>query len=229
MPYRNIKLISFDLDNTLYDNEPVIKLAEEKSQKYLHQEFNKHHQRFNADQFLHYRKQLIDSEKYLLDDQDSQYNNLSFLRQKVLLKCCHNLPNASQVAQKAFELFIEYRHKIIIPNEIISMLKALNRRYILVSATNGNCEADNLNFEGLFKKHYSATQGYRAKPHPAMLNQMTCDFKFNANQILHIGDSLIDDGGTAERAGCHFIHFSPFLENHLLDKDCAKLINLLNH
>jgi len=227
VPYSQVKLISFDLDNTLYDNAPVIQLAEQKSREYLTTEFKKQNQSFDYQTFIDYRDQLVLSEKNLPADQSSKYENLSYLRQKALLQCCENIDNGLDIASQAFELFIHYRNRVTIEAKISKLVKRISKQYTIVSVTNGNCDANQLSIGNLFEKHYSPSGGYRAKPHPQMLNQIFADFNLEPNQVLHIGDRDDSDGLAAQKAGCYYYHFEPFVEKKLNTNQCERLIQEL--
>lgn len=229
MPYSKIKLISFDLDNTLYDNWPVIQLAEEKSQQFLQMEFNKQNAIYDHQVFAQYRKELLQTESDLQHHEKAQFDDMSFLRQKVLSKCCESLDNAQNIVDKAFDIFLNYRNKVTIQFEIVSMLQRLTKQYLLVSVTNGNCDARELTISGLFEKSYSPTSGFRAKPHPEMLEQVLKDFSLSPNQVLHVGDQLDSDGGVARQIGCKFFHFEPFIEGNDLIKSCDQLTSVLGY
>lgn len=228
MPYSAIKLVSFDLDNTLYDNGPIIKLAEQKSQEYLRTEFYSQNQTFDYQQFVNYRKELVMSEKPLSHNEKSQYENLSYLRKRILLKCCKDLSNTEETATKAFEIFLDYRNQVVIEPQITAMLQQLAQKYQLVSVTNGNCDVAKLSFFNIFKKNYSPTTGYRAKPHPQMLEQLLTDFRLQPEQVLHIGDRLDSDGLAAEAAGCLFYYFAPFDGKSNISESCDELVASLN-
>ncbi len=229
MPYSKIKLISFDLDNTLYDNGPVIKLAERKSQVFLQSEFDKQGQVFDFQEFINYRKKLVLSEEHLGLSDKSRYENLSFLRKIVLRKCCKNLSNSAAIVEQALEIFLNYRNRVKIEISVIAMLQQLKQRYILVSVTNGNCDAAKLSIGSSFSKSYSPTLGYRAKPHPEMLEQVFEDFELQPDQVLHVGDEMDSDGQAAILAGCRFKLFSPFDKVTIFSKTCNELIAELSN
>lgn len=224
MPFSAIKLVSFDLDNTLYDNQPIIKLAEQKSQEYLRSEFNKQEQVFDYQLFVDYRNELLLSEKSLNYDEKSQYENLSFLRKCVLLKCCENLSNTKEVAKQALEIFLTYRNQVVVEPSVVAMLQQLAQQYHLVSVTNGNCDATKLLFSDSLKKNYSPISGYRAKPHPQMLKQILVDFELQPAQILHVGDRLDSDGLAAEVTGCPFYYFAPFTGDIDIGRSCDEFV-----
>lgn len=198
-----IKVVSFDLDNTLYDNSPVIKKAEKASQKYLAKEFEKQNKIFDVNQYISVRKELI-------KNNDIAFDNLTYLRQECLKQVCAELHDSSQVVQKATEIFISFRQKAKTPKKINHMIKKLSERFILVSITNGNCDANNLTIGKYFKKNYSPQQGYRAKPNIEMFEKVKSDFELNPGELLHIGDEERTDGLGATNASCQFFLFTPF-------------------
>ena len=210
MAYSKIKIISFDLDNTLYDNWPVIQLAEEKSQKYLQSEFEKQRRKYDHQFFTQIRKELLESEIASNSNYRSPFDDLSLLRKKVLEKCCEELNNSDVITEKAFDIFIDYRSQVTIDKTITTMLEELSNYYLLVSLTNGNCNAEKLSISNYFRNNYSPVQGYRAKPHPEMLNEMMNDFNVAPEQVLHVGDQIDTDGEAAKLAGCGFYLLDPF-------------------
>ncbi len=223
MKNSEIKLISFDLDNTLYDNWPVIKKAEEKSQGYLKQAFEKQNKVYNHQTFLSHRERLLALKIKLPEEQKRQFENLSWLRERVLKKCCESLENHDKIALQSFQIFIDYRNRVSIREEIRAMLNQLSGKFALATITNGNCDAGQLSISHLLERNYSPTQGFRAKPHPEMIFRLFEDFSLEPNQVLHVGDQYESDGIAAEEAGCQFHHFEPFIKG----KDCSVVCNKL--
>jgi len=217
----NIKLLSFDLDNALYDNQPVIAKAESVSSAYLNEQFQLQNKQFSFDKFMHIRQVLLASG-------DIRYENLTLFRRTALKSLCKNLQNADQIVSNAFDLFIQARSLATISQPIFNMLEKLSKNYTLVSVTNGNCDANKLSIADLFSKNYSASNGLRAKPHPQMLLEAAHDFKIAPHQILHIGDSVSKDGGAAAAAATGFYHFEPFVQPQDIHLCCRKLLNYLS-
>lgn len=205
MPYSKVKLISFDLDNTLYDNRPVIALAEQQSTRYLTSEFKAQNQLFDFSEFSAVRQELIEQ-----TDNGSLYDDLTRLRKDVLSRVCASLDNADVIIEQALAIFLNHRSQVEIPQPINRMLEILAKNYKVVTVTNGNCKAELLSCSSVFSQNYSPVHGFRAKPHPEMLHQVKEDFSLSTEQILHIGDSETSDGGAARAAGCHFHYMSPF-------------------
>ena len=216
-----ISLLSFDLDNALYDNQPVIEKAEADSADYLAQQFQLQHKKYQFSDFLTIRQRLLATD-------DIRFEDLSFFRQTALKSFCRNLENSEQIAARAFEIFIQARSLATIPLPIFKMLDKLSQHYTLVSVTNGNCDAKLLSIANFFDRHYSATCGVRAKPHHQMLLKVAKDFNVNPKNILHIGDSVEKDGGAAKAAGANFYHFEPFRYPQTLALSCQKLLQTID-
>jgi len=212
-----IKIISFDLDNTLYDNRPIIASAEHESHKYLEYEFSKQGKQYSKEMFIALRKFSIKSSPI-------EFENLSHLRQTILDQLCVDLDGGELIAKEAMDLFLARRIPQSVPTEIISMLEKLQEKYKLVAVTNGNCEVNKMSIGKYFCKDYSPQDGYRAKPHPEMLQQILREFKISPAQLLHIGDQEDSDGKAAENADCPFIYFAPFDKSNLREQT----IQLLN-
>jgi len=217
---KKIKVISFDLDNTLYDNSPVIAQAEKRSQEYLALEFRKQNQNYDINVFKKIRQTLFESK-------DISFDNLTYLREECLRRVCSVLQNSESIVQQATAIFINLRQQANIPKEITGMVKDLSERYILVSITNGNCDANNLTVGKYFDKHYSPQQGHRAKPHIAMYQTVLDDFQICADQLLHIGDEEESDGLGAKNIGCQFYLFQPFMNPECLQGSVDNFINTI--
>jgi FMN hydrolase / 5-amino-6-(5-phospho-D-ribitylamino)uracil phosphatase len=216
----NLKVLSFDLDNALYDNTPVLANAEECASNYLKQQFNIQNKHFDINDFFQIRNQLLATKSI-------QYEDVSLLRRTALNLYCKQLKGSSSITRKAFELFIHARSKADILPPISTMLQHLSKHFTLVSATNGNCDINQLSINRYFSQNYSASNGYRAKPHPQMLLKVADEFEVEPQQIMHIGDSLEKDGGAAKAARTKFFHFDPFSPSANLQLCCNELTESL--
>jgi FMN hydrolase / 5-amino-6-(5-phospho-D-ribitylamino)uracil phosphatase len=228
MSNKSIKLLSFDLDNTLYDNQPVLELAESKSKNYLALEFKKQNIDFDFDYFLSIRNKLMVFKSNATDQQAIKLENLTHLRQQALQEFCQPLEYSENVVKEALQLFLEHRSKVLLAKEMQALLSELVKHYPIVSVSNGNCDPFQTAMKDYITKHYSPEQGYRAKPHQQMLEAIQQDFLLRSREILHIGDQLQTDGIAAKNAQCQFYYFSPFKQNHSLTESCADLLAYLN-
>ncbi|WP_196139746.1 HAD-IA family hydrolase [Aliikangiella sp. G2MR2-5] len=218
----SFEVISFDLDNALYDNQPVLNNAEAACNQVLDIEFAAQGQVFQVEAFQAIRRQL-------LTENNIQYENLSHFRKCALNQLCRGLKDSARIVEKAFTQFIRYRSQITVLPEIMSMMSALSQKYTLVAVSNGNCDLTRTALSPFFEKHYSPTFGFRAKPHPQMLQAVISDFYITADKLLHVGDSMDKDGQSASAAECEFYHFAPFQGELSVGQHCTRLINFVSN
>ena len=206
-----IKVLSFDLDNALYDNAPVIAHAERCSSEFLQAEFEKQGQVFELEAFLSIRQSL-------LEQNNPAFENLSRMRKHALSILCGDLNNAEYIAAEAFSRFIKARSLIRVEPEIEAMLSKLSAKFTIVSASNGNCDIASTEIGEYFDSRWSATDDLRAKPHPEMLQAICKHYSIAPENLLHIGDSEAKDGGSAQAAGAAYFKLAPF-ENGYFDPE----------
>ncbi|TQV88525.1 HAD family hydrolase [Aliikangiella coralliicola] len=218
---KRFKVLSFDLDDALYDNQPVIQRAEQISSDYLAEQFEKQNQPFNLSDFFQIRKNLFAAN-------NPKYENVSLVRQIALAEFCKKLENSAQIAERAFSLFFDARSEVVVSDEIQQMIENLSQHFTLVSVTNGNCDVRKLSIGSFFNRNYSVDKGFRAKPHPHMLQQVLADYGVGPSQLLHIGDSLKYDCLAAKAANVEFYHFEPFVDSKHVATEIDELMKYLS-
>lgn len=190
--YRMLKpfhAITLDLDNTLYNNYPVINQAEKKSVTFL----KKYHPALNNLKINDYYL----SRSTLLSAEPNIFHNVNNWRWKalktILLKNGLNKYETLLGADQAMDIIIYWRNKINISINTHTILSALSSRWPLIAITNGN--ANPITF-GLHKYFYDiliAGKHGRAKPYKDMFYLAAKKFGISRKYILHIGDNLITD------------------------------------
>ena len=204
--YRHLqpfKVISFDLDDTLYDNTQVIRLAEQ--------------------QFIDTAKQFSQIEALTLDNW-RQWKSEIANRHPVL---CENViawremtlrhvlqyygqstVEIDRTLAAAMETFIEWRHKIDIPPSTFEVLNYLKACYPLSVISNGNVVARRIGLD-YFEIGLRGGEHGRTKPHHALFHQTAVYFKIKPREILHVGDNLVTDVQGAMQAGCQAVWLNP--------------------
>ncbi|MEZ0198552.1 HAD family hydrolase, partial [Pseudomonas qingdaonensis] len=129
----SIKLITFDLDDTLWDTAPVIATAEVVLRDWLEA---------NAptlgsvpvEHLFAIRERLVQAEPGLK-------HRISALRRRVLFHALEEVGYSEQHAQalanEGFEVFLHARHQVEIFPEVQPVLEILRHQYILGVVTNG--------------------------------------------------------------------------------------------
>ncbi|MCZ6709410.1 MAG: HAD family hydrolase, partial [Gammaproteobacteria bacterium] len=104
-----LKVITFDLDNTLWDVEVVIVNAERQMRGWLDEHVPEYSGLFPADAIVDLRTELVARYPDLKHD-------LSKLREKMLFeaiqRCGYDHAHAREHAHHAFQCFFEARHEV---------------------------------------------------------------------------------------------------------------------
>lgn len=196
-------ILSFDLDDTLYNNEPIIWAAEQKTVEYLAQLSPDFAHKSIAD-WQHEKAEFAHNNPKLSDDVSQL--RLAFFNH-IFIK--HNIANAAEQAQKAYQFFFHCRNDFTVPKTVVDLLTTLKKYFILVAVTNGNAEPNLIGLQGLFEHVLKPTNGVKMKPAPDMLLHLCKQYSVSPKQILHIGDSITSDIGSAQNAGCQSAWFNP--------------------
>jgi putative hydrolase of the HAD superfamily len=201
-----IKVITFDLDDTLWEVTPVLIEAERIVFDWLVTNAAKIGDRFSA-------QSLRDWKWKLYQQQSELSNKISQMRiysvEQALLYVGYDAAESTKIAREAFDIFLDARHNVTLFDEVIPMLEVLRRQYSLGVLTNGNADVSRLEIGALFDFSFSAEQLNASKPAPQHFQAAQQFSGASANEIIHIGDHLEHDIVGARLAGCHAIWFNP--------------------
>ena len=193
-----IKAISFDLDDTLYDNQPVLLAAEQAMLTSLQQQL---------DPALHQPLDYWSKARWQLGQQQPDIrHDIGRWRllgaEAGLLQLGLAKQEASHIAEQAFQAFWQARTKITIAPEVHELLQQLAKRYQLIAITNGNACVQRMGLGPLFEFGLQAGPDGRMKPFPDLYLAAANKLQLPPQQILHIGDSHRADVMGALTAGC---------------------------
>ena len=194
----NIKVITFDLDDTLWPLFDVIMHAHKTANDVL---IEKHPQMqgilFSAEE----RKKW----KELVSQEPNLANRLSELRQKVIYELLieNNVPSeeANLLSKESFKIFIEERHKVVYFDDVLETLKSLKEKYILGVITNGNADIKTLKIDHLFDFYLNAEMVNESKPDKKIFDEAAKLAGVLPEEICHIGDHPVNDVEGALQAG----------------------------
>jgi len=201
----SIRLITFDLDDTLWDVRPVLHSAELTLREWL--------ARHTPDLNDFSVEALGDIRRTLLNAQPELRHRISELRRRIL---CHALEEAGypqdearELAEQAFQVFLEARHAVQLFPEVHPTLELLANHYSLGVLTNGNADVRRLGLADYFDFTLCAEELGVGKPDPRPFCEALKRAGVAAEHAVHIGDHPSDDIGGAQRAGMRAIWFNP--------------------
>ena len=159
---KEIKLITFDLDDTLWDNMPIITRAEIDTRKYIEERVGKI-EWGDLNDFLNLREELIKEDPSIAWD-------ISKLRKEIFRKKLAYVKPQSlrdKIVEEAFTIFINKRHEIQLFDGVENALSELSNKYILGVLTNGNADVYRFDFGRYFKFSISSLEAKNSKPNRA--------------------------------------------------------------
>jgi HAD superfamily hydrolase (TIGR01549 family) len=202
---RPFKAISFDLDDTLYDNHPVIKKAEADFLVYLTSTYQELEQ-LDARKWNLYKNLLIKENPALQHD-------VSLWRKEIIKRVMVvygiAMVNAIKYAERALQKFLQLRSDFTVPQESILLLKELALHYPVVAITNGNVDIKKIGLDDAFQFVLKAGNGFNSKPDIALFQQAALELDIAVEDLLHVGDHLLTDVYGAQNNNAQAIWFNP--------------------
>jgi len=197
-----ISVITFDLDNTLWDVEPVLLRAEAAQNKWL-----LHHRPGAIEAFDH--EALFEFKKSVWKHNPQLLHHVSQMRIQTLyelqLAAGYTEEDAHSGARQAFDVFLRERRKVVLYEEALGVLELLAGRYTLGALTNGNADIYKTDAAEYFDFAFLAEDIGASKPHPDMFQAALKQAGVAAEDIIHVGDDPDHDIRGARDIGMHTI------------------------
>jgi len=189
-----VRAIAFDLDNTLWDVEPVLARAEARLHAWLQGNCPRIAQRLSSEDMRRAREELARREPHHAHD-------LSYLRLTALAAHAREHGYDECMAQQAFEVFLSARNELQPFADVAPALARLRQRYRLASLSNGNADLARIGLDAAFTVSLNARQIGAAKPHRRCFERLARELGLAPREILHVGDDPLADVEGARAAG----------------------------
>lgn len=191
---KNIRTITLDLDDTLWEIHPVIKRAELRLYEWLGENYPRITEMYARADMFEVRQQVV-------TEFADNAHDLTFLRRTVLSRVGTAAGYATDFVDDAFEVFDAARNDVDIFPEVVPALEALNERYVVIAVTNGNASLETIGIDHLFSEVVTATMAGAAKPARQVFDMAVQIGGASAEQTLHVGDHPHYDVDGARSAG----------------------------
>jgi FMN hydrolase / 5-amino-6-(5-phospho-D-ribitylamino)uracil phosphatase len=229
-----LQALTFDLDDTLWDNHQVMVETETGHYAWLDEALEdwqrnrgqaparRFAERFPLEAFLDQRRELAAA--YPL-----RRGDFTWLREQALqrLLVAYGLDGdiARSWAGAAMDRFMLLRHRVTPHPEVESLLTTLGQHYRLASITNGNVDIHRLPLGRHFPVAIAAGELFAPKPDARPFLAALARLGTSPAQTLHVGDSWREDVEPARRLGMQVAWISP----HIDDLPLPAGIHRLNH
>ena len=205
-----IKLLTFDLDNTLWPINEVIRRATKIKFSWLNEHYPIIKERINEQDFVNIRNRLIQNDPLLIAD-------LSAIRLRTIEEAAiqAGIPRNESVilSQKAFDIFFKERNNVQLFPHTHEVLSELSQQFDLIALTNGNSDLNIIGIAQYFSEHIKPVDAGLPKPAPDMFELALKKSNVSASESIHIGDDLVCDIEGAKSLGFKTI-FTNILEKH---------------
>ncbi|AHB72256.1 5-amino-6-(5-phospho-D-ribitylamino)uracil phosphatase YigB [Cronobacter malonaticus] len=218
-PLGAIAALTFDLDDTLYDNRPVIARTEQETLAFM-QRYHPRLSAFTAADLHRARTALRQQEPEIYHDV-TEWRRRAI--EQVMLEAGLTAHEASEGANEAMLNFARWRSRIEVPEENLEALQQLAKKWPLVAITNGNAEPEQFGLGGLFQFVLRAGPHGRAKPYSDMYHLAAQKLGVAPEAILHVGDDLTTDVAGAIRSGVQACWIN-LLDGDLMQIDDSRLL-----
>ncbi len=188
------KVLSFDLDDTLWPVAPVIALAEIKLLDWL----KKHYPRSVMGHDIH---SMRIKRAAVVEQFPAMSHDFTFLRRQSLAQQLTEAGYAETIADDAMEVFFSARNRVTFYPDVTPALRRLQTRYRLFAISNGNADLGRCGIANFFEGAISARDAGVAKPDARIFAQLLLLSGVAAHEVLHIGDDPLADVVGATRAG----------------------------
>ena len=197
-----IKVITFDLDNTLWDVEPTLIRAEEVQRDWLLRHRPGAIEAYDHAALWEFKKAVWRRHPELL-------HHVSRMRIQMLfeLQMAAGYPEreARSGAEQAFAVFLAERHKVELYEEALEVLELLADNYTLGALTNGNADIYKTDAADYFDFAFLAEDIGASKPQPDMFHAALATAGVAAHNIVHVGDDPDHDVRGAQEVGMHTV------------------------
>ena len=194
MPLGAVSAICFDLDNTLWDVEPVLMRAERILADWLKLRYPRIPDRFST-------SDIVEMRASLLREQPQQAHDLSYLRRETIARLGQAVGYEPEMAHEAFALWHAARNQLEPYVEVIPSLEKLKTRFRLATLSNGNADLGAIGLAHHFEVMMSAGALGYAKPDPRAYNALAEALTLKPAEILFVGDEPHADVDGPRTAG----------------------------
>ena len=221
-PLGQISALTFDLDDTLYDNRQVILRTEKESLSFV-QNYHPSLKALQNKDFQRLRQALRETEPEI-------YHDVTEWRRRAVEQAMRNAGLSAQDAARGAEAsmanFAKWRSRIDVPQETHDTLAKLAEKWPLVAITNGNAQPELFGLGDYFQFVLRAGPHGRSKPFNDMYHLAAEKLALPLGQILHVGDDLTTDVAGAIRCGMQACWINPHRANLMQSKDSRLLPTL---
>ncbi len=191
-----IRVIGFDLDDTLWAVRPIIIRAEQRLDAWLKAE---------VPQLIYDVKTMRDLREEIVREQPGLAHQLTALRYTIIktamVRSGIDEPLAGSLADDAMETFLQARNQVEFFDGALPAIMVLADAYTLGALTNGNADIARLGLATYFSFSFSAEDVGAPKPEPNLFHRALAHTRAAPHEMIYVGDDPRLDIDAANELG----------------------------
>lgn len=193
-----LKVITFDLDDTLWDVWPIIYRAEARMQAWLAERYPRITQHYDSAGLREVAYRIAREQPEIAHDKtEMRLRGLRYVAQE------QGYP--VELAEAAYQVFFAARNEVDLFPDVLPVIQSLAEDYTLGALSNGNADLTRTPLGPYFDFHFNAIQVGAEKPDPAMFQATLEHTGAKPEEIVHIGDHHAHDILGAQQLGLRTI------------------------
>lgn len=191
---KNIRAITLDLDDTLWEIGPVIRRAEAMLWQWLAENYPRIPERWTAQDVVTLRASMFEEFPHMAHD-------FRFMRKTALERIALESGYSADLVEPAFRVFDSARNDIELYPEVVDELAWLAKRFVVIAITNGNANLHTIGIADWFDDIITSVDVGVAKPARRIFDAAVQRAGISSREILHVGDHAEFDVQGARDAG----------------------------
>lgn len=201
-----VKVVSFDLDDTLWPLERVLLDAEQKQYDWIVE---------NAANVANdlSRQQVSQKRSEFLKLNPQWFGDVTAMRKHSLAALFaeydYSADAVNNMVEDVFAVFYQARSQVVLFDDALQCLEDLRKTFKVAAITNGNADLEIAGIAHLFDDVRCATLQSPPKPDTHMFFACAKEFGVVPAEILHVGDNIQTDVGGGQAAGTLTAWYNP--------------------
>lgn len=200
---KKIKAITFDLDETLWSNGPVIERADKALHEWLRDRYPLISERYEIEDLRGLLEEVRLGE--LVDKHDR-----AVVRREMYRRAGQAVGYEDAFAEEAYAEWQYYRHQVDLFEEVAGSLERLSKKYLLAALTNGTAEIDRIGLDKYLSFYISPRVAGAAKPERRIFEYTCSILGVSPDEVVHVGDHPDEDMRGAQEAGLSTVWMNRF-------------------
>jgi FMN hydrolase / 5-amino-6-(5-phospho-D-ribitylamino)uracil phosphatase len=189
-----LRAICFDLDNTLWDVEPVLMRAERILADWLRSRYPRMAEMSSSGAMLEVREALV-------RELPQRAHDFTYLRRETLARMAAAAGYDRDIAHQAFAAWHAARNQCQPYDDVVPALARLAQRFRLATLSNGNADLQCIGLAHHFEVSLHAAALGCAKPDPRTYKALAGALTLKPEEILFVGDEPLADVSGPRIAG----------------------------